>query len=60
MTGPGAEAVQQTKIVRVEEVTRSYGSGATEVHALRGVSITITRGELWRCAGGRDLGRPPC
>ena len=48
MTGTAAEAVQQTKIVRVEEVTRSYGSGATEVHALRGVSFTINRGELSR------------
>jgi len=39
MTGIAAEAVQQTMIVRVEEVTRTYGSGATAVHALRGMEL---------------------
>ena len=57
MTSPAAEAVSQTKIVRVEEVTRSYGGGATQVHALRGVSFTITRGELVALRGRSGSGK---
>ena len=57
MTSAAAEAVQQTKIVRVEEVTRSYGSGATEVHALRGVSFTIRRGHLTVVCGRSGSGK---
>ena len=33
-------------MVRVEDVHKSYGTGAAAVHALRGVSFDVPRGEL--------------
>jgi macrolide transport system ATP-binding/permease protein len=33
-------------VIRVENVSRTYHVGDVDVHALRGVSITIERGEF--------------
>ncbi|MFE4667322.1 ABC transporter ATP-binding protein [Streptomyces sp. NPDC056716] len=44
-------------MVGVEDVHKSYGQGAAAVHALRGVSFTIPRGELVALKGRSGSGR---
>jgi putative ABC transport system ATP-binding protein len=44
-------------MVEVREVTRTFGHGDTPVHALRGVSFTIRRGQLVVLAGRSGSGK---
>ncbi|UUN29637.1 ABC transporter ATP-binding protein [Streptomyces sp. FIT100] len=44
-------------MVRVEDVHRTYGGGAAAVHALRGVSFQVPRGELVALKGRSGSGK---
>ncbi|WP_432111626.1 ABC transporter ATP-binding protein [Streptomyces sp. YPW6] len=52
-----AEDPARGVMVTVEDLHRSYGSGAAAVHALRGVSFRIPRGELVALKGRSGSGK---
>jgi putative ABC transport system ATP-binding protein len=44
-------------VLDVQDVTKVYGQGETEVHALRGVSMTVGRGEYVAIMGSSGSGK---
>jgi putative ABC transport system ATP-binding protein len=62
MTHPGQPATGVTaapggEMVAVREVSRTFGSGPTAVHALRQVSLTVRKGQLVALCGRSGSGK---
>ena len=55
MTAPNP--VLATDMLQAEKVTRSFGSGRTATHALRGVSFTVRSGQLVALRGRSGSGK---
>ena len=51
-----AESAPLNSVIRVEEVHKYYELGETKVHALRGVTITVNRGEFVAIMGASGSG----
>ena len=45
------------KILQVEHLTKTYGSGETAVHALRDVSFAVEKGEFTAIIGPSGSGK---
>ncbi len=56
-TGGQAAADNQPVVVRTESLVRTFGHGQSAVHALRGVSMTVKRGELIAVCGRSGSGK---
>ncbi|MBT2118553.1 ABC transporter ATP-binding protein [Dyella sp. LX-66] len=50
-------ALQETVVARARGLTRSYGRGETQVHALRGVDLDLTRGSFTAIMGPSGSGK---
>ncbi|HEX2034665.1 MAG TPA: ATP-binding cassette domain-containing protein, partial [Chloroflexota bacterium] len=55
--GPAAPLADEAVIIRVSGLTKTYHLGDVAVHALRGVSFEVRRGELLAIMGPSGSGK---
>jgi len=48
---------EQENVIKVEDITKVYQMGEIEVHALRGVSFSVRKGEVLAIMGPSGSGK---
>jgi putative ABC transport system ATP-binding protein len=56
-TGAGQGSAAPDDVIRIEAIRKTYVTGKTEVHALRGVDVAIRRGEMVAIMGASGSGK---
>ncbi|WP_433362807.1 hypothetical protein [Streptosporangium sp. CA-115845] len=58
MTTTTPQAAQETLAASARDLTKTYGRGDTQVHALRGIDLDLPRGRFTAIMGPSGSGKP--